>query len=321
MSPIISAEITLVEHNDLPENPMPPANRYHLSWILRNSAALMLALVPISYPTGHVWGQSRTKDRQDERRENERVEKNRRELTQSQSEVKKLQLELQQKSNAFVAARGAYLRAKKRADEALEHAEERVGATLGIPEQMQVVRQASLDFQSMTKSALETLRQSEAYVAISKRHEEAEEALGTGILPNTDTLITSSEHENLEQSIARDKQAMKAMEDAAISEDPDASKAAKILADAQAKMHELKGKLSPSRIQTDFAYKQAKAEQDKAFKKMQTASDAFKKTETALQRKANELGMDYKSYLRAKQSDAIDKNQGPQKGKQNRGKK
>lgn len=255
-----------------------------------------------------VYGQTSAKNRQDEKRENDRVEKARKELSQTQSELKKLQGEVQQKSKAFLAARGTFLQAKKKSDEALEQAEERVGESLGIPAQMQVIKGASLILQDQTREVLSKLTLSSSYTEIANRLKASEESLKNGIDPDTRVPIVSSRFEEIEKSIVADKRGLKAMEDAAIEADPQSREAKQDLEDAQAKLKAMKSKLSPSRIENDFAYKKAKTATEQAFKKMQSASTSLKQAELALQKKANEVGSDYQSYMKARQADAADPN-------------
>ncbi|MFM2014383.1 MAG: hypothetical protein RLZZ396_3167 [Planctomycetota bacterium] len=260
------------------------------------------------FSTPVVYAQTANKNRQDEKRENERVDKARKELGQSQSELKKLQGELQQKSQAFVAARGAFLQAKKKSEAVHEQAEERVGESLGIPAQMQVVRGASMVLQDKTKEILEKLKTNSTYAEISQRMSLSEKALANGFHPTTQQPLGTSAVDQIESSIASDKKELRAIEDAAISGDLQAMEAKEDLQDAQKKLKEMKSKLSPSRIDNDFAYKKAKAETDQALKKMQAASANLQKAEVALQKKANEMGSDYQAYMRAKQADAADAN-------------
>jgi hypothetical protein len=260
------------------------------------------------FSTPFAYAQTATKNRQDEKRENERVDKARKELGQSQAELKKLQGELQQKSQAFVAARGAFLQAKKKSDAVHEQAEERVGESLGIPAQMQVVRGASLVLQDKTKEILDKLKTNSTYAEISQRMSLSEKALANGFHPTMQQPLGTSQVDQIESSIASDKKELRAIEDAAISGDPQAMEAKEDLQDAQKKLKEMKSKLSPSRIDNDFAYKKAKAETDQALKKMQAASANLQKAEVALQKKANEMGSDYQAYMRAKQADAADAN-------------
>ncbi|MFM9062949.1 MAG: hypothetical protein ACKOOI_07940 [Pirellula sp.] len=276
-------------------------------------ALLSTVLCLISNPIG--WAQTASKNRQDERRENERVDKARKELGRTQTELKKLQAELQQKSQAFVTARGAYLQAKKKTDAALEQAQERVGESFGIPAQMQVMRGASLILQDKTKEVHEKLNSNTTYTQIAERLKQAEESLENGLHPTTQVTLGKSQVDELELSIASDKKELRAIEDAAISTDPQAMEARRDLQEAQSKLKEMKSKLSPSRIENDFAYKKAKADSDQALKKMQAASAGLQAAEVALRKKANEAGVDYQAYMRARQSDAADSNRTKQRAK------
>ncbi len=282
-----------------------------LRFLIYAFLSMGLSLIPNTF----TWAQSASKNRQDERRENERVEKARKELGKTQTELRKLQGELQQKSQAFAIARGAYLQAKKKTDAALEQAQERVGESLGIPAQMQVMRGASLVLQDKSKEVLEKLKSNTTYAQIAQRLKLAEESLESGLHPESQLPITKSQIDELELSIASDKKELRAIEDAAISADPQAKEARGDLQEAQSKLKEMKSKLSPSRIENDFAYKKAKADSDQALKKMQAASASLQAAELALRKKANEAGVDYQAYMRARQSDAADSNRTKQSAK------
>jgi len=277
------------------------------------SVLFSIGLCLIANPIG--WAQTSSKNRQDERRENERVDKARKELGKTQTELRKLQADLQQKSRAFGTARGAYLQAKKTTDAALEQAQERVGESLGIPAQMQVMRGASLILQDKSKEVLEKLKSNTTYAQIVQRLKLAEESLESGLHPSTQLPLGKSQIDEYELSIASDKKELRAIEDAAISTDPQAKEARGDLQEAQSKLKEMKSKLSPSRIENDFAYKKAKADSDQALKKMQAASASLQAAELALRKKANEAGVDYQAYMRAKQADAADSNRTKQPAK------
>ena len=264
------------------------------------------------------WAQTQAKNRQDERQENQRVDKTRKELGQTQSELRKLQADFQSKSNAFLTARRNYLQSKKKSDSALEQAQERVGESLGIPAQLQVIRGASLMLQDKSKLAIEQLKASESYLSILRRLQSAEAALDSGVDPSSNLPILPSQLDSLESSIAADQKSLFALEQAAIAADPVSREAKEDLDLAQKQLKEMKSKLSPSRIENDFAYKKAKSDTDQALKKMQAASSSLKQTEIALQKKASELGSDYRDYMKAKQADAADPNRSkPQKKSSN----
>ncbi len=282
-----------------------------LRFLIYAFLSMGLSLIPNTF----IWAQSASKNRQDERRENERVEKARKELGKTQTDLRKLQGELQQKSQAFAIARGAYLQAKKKTDTALEQAQERVGESLGIPAQMQVMRGASLVLQDKSKEVLEKLKSNTTYTQIAERLKLAEESLESGLQPESQLPIAKSQIDELELSIASDKKELRAIEDAAISSDPQTKEARGDLQEAQSKLKEMKSKLSPSRIENDFAYKKAKAESDQALKKMRAASASLQAAELALRKKANEAGVDYQTYMRARQSDAADSNRTKQPAK------
>jgi hypothetical protein len=207
------------------------------------------------------------------------------------------------------------LQAKKKTDTALEQAQERVGESLGIPAQMQVMRGASLVLQDKSKEVLEKLKSNTTYTQIAERHKLAEESLESGLHPESQLPIAKSQIDELELSIASDKKELRAIEDAAISADPQTKEARGDLQEAQSKLKEMKSKLSPSRIENNFAYKKAKAESDQALKKMQGASASLQAAELALRKKANEAGVDYQTYMRARQSDAADSNRTKQPAK------
>ncbi|MFM7929594.1 MAG: hypothetical protein ACKO9Q_17960, partial [Pirellula sp.] len=146
---------------------------------------------------------------------------------------------------------GAYLQAKKKTDAALEQAQERVGESLGIPAQMQVMRGASLILQDKTKEVHEKLNSNTTYTQIAERLKQAEESIENGLDPTTQVTLGKSQVDELELSIASDKKELRAIEDAAISTDPQAMEARRDLQEAQSKLKEMKSKLSPSRIEND----------------------------------------------------------------------
>lgn len=282
--------------------------------------ALMVAILALrNAPT--ALGQTGAKNRQDERRENEQVEKSRRELSQTQSELKKLHSEMEQKSRAFIDARIDFLTAKKKSEAAMEEAEERLGNAIGLPEQMQTVRRLSIAYQEKAKFVVDRIQHSDAYQTIVEKVTILEEGLSTGIHPETEQWILTDSIDDLESSLANLKKELQAMEEAAVNADPAANVAFTAWKEAVARKNELKHKLDASLIDNDPAYKKAKTECDTALRKMKGASDAMKKVEIALHRKAAELGDDQRSYLKAKQADAADPNRTNNKKKSSRNRK
>ena len=185
------------------------------------------------------WAQTQAKNRQDERQENQRVDKTRKELGQTQSELRKLQADFQSKSNAFLTARRNYLQSKKKSDSALEQAQERVGESLGIPAQLQVIRGASLMLQDKSKLAIEQLKASQSYLSILRRLQSAEAALDSGVDPSSNLPILPSQIESLESSIAADQKSLFALEQAAIAADPVSREAKEDLDLAQKQLKEI----------------------------------------------------------------------------------
>lgn len=282
--------------------------------------ALMVAILSLrNAPT--ALGQTGAKNRQDERRENEQVEKSRRELSQTQSELKKLHSEMEQKSRAFIDARIDFLTAKKKSEAAMEEAEERLGNAIGLPEQMQTVRRLSIAYQEKAKFVVDRIQHSDAYQTIVEKVTILEDGLSTGIHPETEQWILTDSIDDLESSLANLKKELQAMEEAAVNADPAANVAFTAWKEAVARKNELKRKLDASLIDNDPAYKKAKTECDTALRKMKGASDAMKKVEIALHRKAAELGDDQRSYLKAKQADAADPNRTNNKKKSSRNRK
>jgi hypothetical protein len=213
---------------------MVPMRRHFPSGIF---IASLLSFVLCLIANPNAWAQSASRNRQDEKRENQRVDKARKELGQTQAELRKLQGELQQKAQAFATARGAYMQSKKKTDAALEQAQERVGESLGIPAQMQVMRGASLILQDKTKEVLEKLKSNTTYSQIAQRLKVAEESLESGLNPATQSPLLKSQVDEIEISIASDKKELRAIEDAAVSADPQAKEARADLQAAQSIAH------------------------------------------------------------------------------------
>jgi DNA-binding protein H-NS len=167
--------------------------------------------------------------------------------------------------------------------------------------------------------AIEQLKASESYLSILRRLQSAEAALDSGVDPSSKLPMLPSQLEALESTIATDQKSLFAMEQAAIAADPVSREAKEDLDLAQKQLKEMKSKLSPTRIENDFAYKKAKSDTLEALKKMQAASNSLQQTQIALQKKANEVGSDYRDYLKAKQADAADPNRSePQKKSSNK---
>lgn len=268
--------------------------------------ATLLLLIFLS--SGVVLAQSDSKNRKDEKKENQRVEQTRREWSQSQSELKKLQDEWEGKYQTLLSVRKDYLQAKRNLELAKERAEEHLGKELGIREKMEVARQAGTEYREQSQTILDQVRASSDWKKMSKQIEAIEEALSLGIDPSTELPMSSEDLEALEKKLEIEKSHLQSIEDNAIAQAPEALASREAWQAAQNEVNAIRQRLNADEVDSSPDCKRAKSALEQASRKLQSASLALNRATIAVQKKARELGSDYAAFLKARKADRADSN-------------
>lgn len=257
--------------------------------------------------------QSGSQNRKDEQRENRRVSNAQREWNQTRGELNRVQDSWEKEYRAFLSARGEFLRRKKANDKIEQDAEARLGEQLGIPAQLDVVKQKGETLRQSSKQVLASLKGHPFWKETHEQVQKLETAIDSGIHPSRNTPMTVSDVEELEQTLRKRKRELTEFEQKALQDDPTTREHKSEFDAAQSKLKELRAKLDPQKIERDFLVKKSRTELEAALKTMRSRSTSLEKASLAVERKAKELGQDYQEFLKARQADAADNNRTPKK--------
>lgn len=244
-------------------------------------------------------------DRRDEQRENERVQKAEKEVTQSRKALNEFQGDLRTALKQLDDAQDKLVLAKRGLNEAKDSAEAELGAKLGIPEAIAAVNEKRKRFEELSKPILDKLharpewKSLETQVAKAKSEREA-------LRENVE--LEDDEREKQLKALSEIIAKPFNVETQAIQADADCMKARKEVDDASAKLVETRKKLSESKIDAHplvAAAKKKVAEVDKTVASSEKALTAVRSSATKAQRSLQQA---LSELSRAKQADAADSN-------------
>jgi len=270
------------------------------------AVTLLLVYFPFN---SYSLAQSPSKNRKDEQRENQRVNRAQRELSQTRGELHALQESWEKEYRNFLSARGKFLQLKKVSEKVEQETESRLGEQLGLPTQLLVVKQKGDAFRQAAREVLDSLKSQPTWKAINEQIGQFDNAIDSGLHPVRNSPMSSDEIDQLEQSLREKKQELNLVEQNALQESPTTRDLKSDLENAQKKLADLRGKIDPKKIEQDSRVKKSRAELEAALKSMRACSNSLDRARIAVERKANELGQDYQEFLKARQADAKDKNQ------------
>jgi len=256
--------------------------------------------------------------RNDEKRENKRVSDAKREVGRTRTELEKLQTDWEKKYRAFVTARGNFLKLKSREEQVEKEAQERIGEKLGLPAHVLVVKELGKRLRETSEAILQEVRKTPAWEETQERIEQTENALELGIHPDRKLPMNADDIEEVEKELRKQRNSLRAIEQAALVTDADTKKMKEEFDDAQRKLVELRSKVDPKQLDRDFAVKKIRSEVEQAYKTMRSEAQALERSQGLVNKKATELGSDYQSYLKAKRADAADSNRSKKKSPQRR---
>ena len=275
------------------------------------SVSFFVSFVAACFATTPFAAQKKgSNDRRDEQRENERVQKAEREVTQARKALNDVQGDLRAALKQLDAAHDKLVLAKRGLNEAKDTAEAELGDKLGIPEAIATVNEKRKRFEELSKPILEKLHARPEWKTLETQVAKAK--------ADRETLRENVELEDDE----REKQ-LKALseiiakpfnvETQTLQADADCMKARKELDEASAKLLETRKKLSESKIEAHPLVVAAKKTVVDVEKTVASSEKALASTRSSATKAQRSLQQALTELSRAKQADA-DSNNG-NKGK------
>ena len=271
--------------------------------LIRNFITLFLASVCF---VNIAYSQSKNQDRQDEKRENERVEKMQKAVREAQDELQKIAKSLRTSIIETQRAEAALRLALSDFRHERETAEDRWEEKNGLADQIQSMRDLRAKYDSIVKPMIAQVQTSDEWIVATKNASAAITASKT--ILNDDSLS----EDQLEAHLAKRDAIINApreLETKAVEADPEA-KSLKIKIDAQLESIKSKrSKLDDEKIENDPQVKQAKAASQKAQQLVDTAKKELASLRSQVSKKQTSLAHANKNLSDAKQADANDRNQ------------
>ena len=251
-------------------------------------------------------GQNGNKERQDERKENERVDKAERAGNEARKELVGVQKELRSQSSQLEKLVHSLGELRKRTREAREDAEDRLGAKIGIPAALSKVRVAGATLEQTAAKVRKEVHATNEWLLAKAAADQAKETRAA-MLEDANSIA----YENNGQHDALMKRILKPLEmdNAAIAKDPNSLEAEK-----QTELDKLRKLLPSGQVDKDGAVVQALQAVEKKEKELSEMESQFRKSKgeaSKIQKRVVEAQL---SLQRARAADAADPNR-PAKSK------
>ncbi len=278
-----------------------------------------LVLVHLFVSIAFVWtgtnlfGQNGNKAKQDEKKENERVDKAERAVNETKKDFAAVQQELRSQSVHLEKLTHSLGEFRKRAREAREDAEDRLGAKLGIPAALSKVRAAGAMLEQSTAKVRKEVHATNEWSLAKAAADQAKETRATMLAD-----VNHLENENNGQHDAVLKLILKPMEleNEAIVKDPSAVEAEKLLSQQQTELNKLRKLLPIGQVDRDREVVQALQAVEKKEKELSESESQFRRSKGEASKIQKRLVEAQSSLQRAKAADAADPNRpGKAKGK------
>ena len=256
-------------------------------------------------------GQNGNKERQDERKENERVDKAERAVNATRKELGVVQKELRSQSSQLEKLVHSLGELRKRTREAREDAEERLGAKIGIPAALSKVRVAGATLEQSAAKVRKEVHATNEWMLAKAAADQAKEARAA-MLEDANSI----EYENNGQHDALMKLILKPleMENAAIAKDPNTLEAENHLTQQQTELNKLRKLLPSGQVDKDRAVVQALQAVEKKEKELSEMESQFRKSKGEASKIQKRVVEAHLSLQRARAADAADPNR-PAKSK------
>lgn len=249
-------------------------------------------------------------NRRDEQKENERVQRAQRALSEAQKELREKQADLKSAVKKLDTAQDKLVPAKRALREAEDAAEAEIGASLGIPEVVALVNSRRKEYDALAKPVLDDLHAKPEWKAVQADADKAKtdkEALRENVE------LEDDERDLQLKKLAAIIQRPFDIEDKALAANTECAAAKKLVDEAAMKLAELRKKISPGKVDSHPKVVAAQkalenvqksfAQEEKLLTNSRTAATKAQRSVVAAQ---NELN-------RAKQADANDNNKGKKK--------
>lgn len=251
----------------------------------------------------NAFAQKGNSPNQDERRENERVAKAERSLAEVKKELSAIQKELRSEMGNLERSTSALPQLKRKAREAREEAEDRLGAKVGIPDALTKVRQARAVLDEIAMNVREQLHKTPGWIQANEARIQAKKARE---LLLDDQEQTDNDEKLIDLGTVINKPIE--LENEAIARDPIAIDATKRLSTQQAEL-EKKRKLLPSgEVEKDRKFVQGVSEIEKKQKEIVAIESKLKNVKSDASKIQRRYGEAQMSLQKAKAADAADSN-------------
>ncbi len=267
----------------------------------------------LAFVASDAFGQKGNNSRQDEKKENERVAKAERAVSEAKKDLAGIQKALRSEANRLEKLVDSLHDLRKQARQAHENAEDRLGAKIGIPDALAKVRGAGA---AKEQCASKVRRDVHATSEWAEAKAAADQAKETRLALLED--LNQEDDGNNQQLNALLKQILKPMnmENEAIEKDASAIEAGKLLAQYQAELERLRKLLPSGQVEKEREVVQAMQAVNKKEKEVNEVELQFKKSKAEASKLQKRLVEAQVSLQRAKAADAADPNRpGKTKGK------
>jgi hypothetical protein len=253
----------------------------------------------------NLYGQNGNKERQDEKKENERVDKAERAVNETRKELVVVQKELRSQSTQLEKIVHSLGELRKRTREAREDAEDRLGAKIGIPAALSKVRVAGATLEQSAAKVRKEVHATNEWLLAKAAADQAKETRAA-ILEDANHIEDENNgpHDALLKLILKPLE----IENAAIAKDPNSLEGEKHLAQQQSELNKLRKLLPSGQVDRDREVVQALQAVEKKEKELNEMESQFRKSKgeaSKLQKRFVEAQL---SLQRAKAADAADPN-------------
>jgi len=252
---------------------------------------------------GSAFEQKGNSPNQDERKENERVDKAERSLAEVKKELSAIQKEFRSERGSLERSISALPQLKKKAREAREEAEDRLGVKVGIPDALTKVRQARAAVEEIAVIVRDQLHKSAGWIQANEAGNYAKKAREF-LLDDVEQTDNDAKLEELGSVINKPLE----LENEAVARDPIAMDATKRLTMMQAELEKKRKLLPIGAVEKDPKVLQAMNEIEKKEKAIVAIESKLSKVRSEASKIQKRFGDAQFSLQRAKAADAADSN-------------
>ena len=273
----------------------------------------LFACIAFLWAGTNLFGQNANKAKQDEKKENERVDKAERAVNETRKDFAAVQKELRSQSVQLEKLTHSLSEFRKRARQAREDAEDRLGAKIGIPAALAKVRAAGATLEQSAAKVRKEVHATNEWSLAKAAADQAKEARAAMLED-----VNHAEDENKGQHDALLKLILKPLEleNEAIAKDPSEVEAYKQLSQQQTELNKLRKLLPSGQVDRDREVVQALQAVEKKEKELSESESQLRRSKGEASKIQKRLVEAQLSLQRAKAADAADPNRpGKAKGK------